>query len=162
MESGQVQRGPEAHRTDSEQGSGNVWRLLHCAGIPRCAAIAVIGLVGVGHLGSRAIWLGKPTLEAWLWHHVPIGKALQQHRCTASCYDLQEFNAVLVLMHGCPWVHAGFISGVHLWLVKVVNLSEPDSIFIGVCRGCMPLDQDPQDLRDRCARVEGAGCSSGL
>ena len=44
---------------------------------------------------------------------------------------------------------AGFISGVHLWLIKVVNLSEPDSIFIGVCRGCMPLDQDPQDLRDR-------------
>jgi hypothetical protein len=44
----------------------------------------------------------------------------------------------------------GFISGVHLWLIKVVNLSEPDSIFIGVCRGCMPLDQDPQDLRDRC------------
>jgi hypothetical protein len=38
----------------------------------------------------------------------------------------------------------GFISGVHLWLVKVNNLSEPDSIFIGVCRGCMPLDQDPQ------------------
>lgn len=44
---------------------------------------------------------------------------------------------------------AGFISGVHLWLVKVNQLSEPDSIFIGVCRGCMPLDQDPQDLRDR-------------
>ncbi len=44
---------------------------------------------------------------------------------------------------------AGFISGVHLWLIKVNNLSEPDSIFIGVCRGCMPLDQDPQDLRDR-------------
>ncbi len=43
----------------------------------------------------------------------------------------------------------GFISGVHLWLVKVNHLSEPDSIFIGVCRGCMPLDQDPQDLRDR-------------
>lgn len=43
----------------------------------------------------------------------------------------------------------GFISGVHLWLIKVNNLSEPDSIFIGVCRGCMPLDQDPQDLRDR-------------
>eukprot|EP00879_Flechtneria_rotunda_P016229 GHRR01016979.1.p1 GENE.GHRR01016979.1~~GHRR01016979.1.p1 ORF type:complete len:784 (+),score=217.86 GHRR01016979.1:791-3142(+) len=43
----------------------------------------------------------------------------------------------------------GFISGVHLWLVKVNNLSEPDSIFIGVCRGCMPLDQDPQDLRNR-------------
>lgn len=39
---------------------------------------------------------------------------------------------------------AGFMSGVHLWLVKVNNLSEPDSIFIGVCRGCMPLDQDPQ------------------
>lgn len=38
----------------------------------------------------------------------------------------------------------GFISGVHLWLIKVNNLSEPDSIFIGVCRGCMPLDQDPQ------------------
>jgi hypothetical protein len=38
----------------------------------------------------------------------------------------------------------GFISGVHLWLVKVNHLSEPDSIFIGVCRGCMPLDQDPQ------------------
>jgi hypothetical protein len=33
--------------------------------------------------------------------------------------------------------------------MKVVNLSEPDSIFLGVCRGCMPLDQDPQDLRDR-------------
>jgi hypothetical protein len=46
----------------------------------------------------------------------------------------------------CP---AGFISGVHLWLMKIVNLSEPDSIFLGVCRGCMPLDQDPQDLRDR-------------
>jgi hypothetical protein len=44
---------------------------------------------------------------------------------------------------------AGFISGVHLWLMKIVNLSEPDSIFLGVCRGCMPLDQDPQDLRDR-------------
>eukprot|EP00798_Chlamydomonas_sp_ICE-L_P005097 gene5097-34897_t len=43
----------------------------------------------------------------------------------------------------------GFVSGVHLWLIKVNNLSEPDSIFIGVCRGCMPLDQDPQDLRDR-------------
>jgi hypothetical protein len=43
----------------------------------------------------------------------------------------------------------GFISGVHLWLVKINHLSEPDSIFIGVCRGCMPLDQDPQDLRDR-------------
>jgi hypothetical protein len=39
---------------------------------------------------------------------------------------------------------AGFISGVNLWLIKVNNLSEPDSIFIGVCRGCMPLDQDPQ------------------
>lgn len=37
----------------------------------------------------------------------------------------------------------------HLWLVKINNLSEPDSIFIGVCRGCMPLDLDPQDLRDR-------------
>lgn len=61
-------------------------------------------------------------------------------------------------MRGCLWVRAGFISGVHLWLVKVVNLSEPDSIFIGVCRGCMPLDQDPQDLRDRCDRAEGAGC----
>ncbi|KAJ9531877.1 hypothetical protein QJQ45_022018 [Haematococcus lacustris] len=43
----------------------------------------------------------------------------------------------------------GFVSGVHLWLVRVNHLSEPDSIFIGVCRGCMPLDQDPQDLRDR-------------
>ena len=43
----------------------------------------------------------------------------------------------------------GFISGVHLWMVKIGHLSEPDSIFIGVCRGCMPLDQDPQDLRDR-------------
>ncbi len=39
---------------------------------------------------------------------------------------------------------AGFTSGVHLWLIKINNLSEPDSIFIGVCRGCMPLDQDPQ------------------
>lgn len=48
-----------------------------------------------------------------------------------------------------PPIRAGFISGVHLWLVKVNNLSEPDSIFIGVCRGCMPLDADPQDLRDR-------------
>jgi len=45
--------------------------------------------------------------------------------------------------------HAGFIAGVHLWLVKINSLTEPDSIFIGVCRGCMPLDQDPQDLRDR-------------
>lgn len=44
---------------------------------------------------------------------------------------------------------AGFINGVHLWLVKINNLSEPDSIFIGLCRGCMPLDLDPQDLRDR-------------
>lgn len=43
----------------------------------------------------------------------------------------------------------GFINGVHLWMVKINNLAEPDSIFIGVCRGCMPLDQDPQDLRDR-------------
>lgn len=45
--------------------------------------------------------------------------------------------------------NTGFISGVHLWLIKVNNLAEPDSIFVGVCRGCMPLDQDPQDLRDR-------------
>ena len=43
----------------------------------------------------------------------------------------------------------GFLSGVHLWLVRVQALSEPDSIFIGVCRGVMPLDADPQDLRDR-------------
>jgi hypothetical protein len=52
-------------------------------------------------------------------------------------------------IHTHTYAHTGFISGVHLWLVKVNSLSEPDSIFIGVCRGCMPLDQDPQDLRDR-------------
>lgn len=49
----------------------------------------------------------------------------------------------------------GFISGVHLWLIKVNNLSEPDSIFIGVCRGCMPLDQDPQVCR--CPPLHWAG-----
>ena len=45
------------------------------------------------------------------------------------------------LSRAAAFLPTGFISGVHLWLIKVVNLSEPDSIFIGVCRGCMPLDQ---------------------
>jgi len=49
---------------------------------------------------------------------------------------------------------------VHLWLVKVDSLSEPDSIFIGVCRGCMPLDQDPQDLRDRTYYLRFVGRSA--
>jgi hypothetical protein len=70
-----------------------------------------------------------------------VGGGFDSGAC-AACHLSEEAHFISAIsLHD---LHAGFISGVHLWLIRVNHLSEPDSIFIGVCRGCMPLDQDPQ------------------
>jgi hypothetical protein len=46
-------------------------------------------------------------------------------------------------------MHAGFISGLHVWLIRVLALKKPDSVFIGACRSTLSVESDPQDLPDR-------------
>jgi hypothetical protein len=75
---------------------------------------------------------------------VAWGNQPHLHACTCDHCPVPTHGPGRDLRHA-----AGFISGVHIWLVRVNNLSEPDSVFIGVGRGSMSLDQDPQDLRDR-------------